>query len=668
MKLTTKSFAQPKKTIALVIGLICLSGTISIAGSKIPRNFSDGISSYFLAQNVNSPRYQFKVGQQYQYNINYKSHAKSDLSVLLTSTDKNSQPSQIPSSSLSNDFDVKVSSNLLITVLAKQKESHLIAYKFTDLVVEVSSKGQPVTQQSQLISKELSQEIVAVVDPTGYIKNVRFAPGIAEISQAFGRTILSNTQFITPKKNAVLKEWSQQEEDQNGTFLAHYTSGSLFNNNDVNLSFNKKKIKYFPRSNKPQSSGDFGASDIVIQPQGELTAKFNTVNGYLQELNGSETKKTIISNKEVGTDETEFYLKFQNIKNLSVEELQAVVAKVKPQMMSDAKVLSYQISEAELEAKTQKQELGNTTLESVLADLDKANILNDSRQNYTPLYLKIKALIYLKPETSKIFGDRLASAKFGGVSFQLLGSALSAAGHADAQASLLKAIISKSNDPKAVIALLPNLAAIENPTNQTIITMQDFIAIVKDPEIKTTSQLVLGAFANKLSLEQAKPIIDRFAKALQFTKSPEDQRRFLLALGNIGKPEILPVIEPFIQNSNPVLRAAATTALRKLPNVSVDEILLRQLAQDNDANVRLETVSIFGLRKITPVIYAAQKDAFIKDKSVRVRLTILDNLWKVRQDFPEVIQIVKNAAEKDIEKDVKEAASKLLTAGEQNIQ
>jgi hypothetical protein len=662
MKLTIKPFAQPKKTIALVVGLLCLSSSIGIASGKLPKDFGDNIAHTLLAQDVTAPRYQFKVGQQYQYNINYKSHAKSDLSVLFTNLDKNSPPSQNSPSSLSNDFDVKVSSNVLMTVLAKQKENYLIAYNFTNPTVGISSKGQYVAEQSQLISKDLNKEIVAVVDPNGHIKSVQFAPGIADISQVFGRTILSNTQFITPDKNTKIKEWTEQEEDQNGTFLARYTSSSMFENSDTNLSFHKKKIKYLPRSSKTQSNHNSGESDIVIQPQGELVGKFNTANGYLQELNGNETKKTIISNKEIGTDDTELHLKFQSTKNLSALELQDLQAKIRPQLTSTARVLSYQISEAELEAKTQKQELGSATLESILADLDKASESNNATQNHTPLYLKIKALIYLKPETSKIFGDRLASAKAGSLSFQLLGSALSAAGHADAQTSLLKAIIAKNHDSKVVIGLLPNLAAIENPTAQTISTLQSFIETTKDYEVKTMSQLVLGAFANKLSTEQAKPIIDRFAKALQLTKSPEEQRRFLLALGNAGKTGILPVIEPFIQSSNPILRAAATTALRKLPNASVDETLVRLLTQDSDDNVRLEAVSILGFRKMTLAAYTAQKESFVKDKSVKVRLTILDNLWKVRQDYPEVIQIVKTAAEKDVEKDIKEAASKLLAA------
>jgi hypothetical protein len=536
MKLTIKPLTNSRKTISLVVGFLCLSSSL-VASNKLPKNFNSDITRSFFAQDVIAPRYQFKVGQQYQYNINYKSHAKSDLSVLFANLDKNSQPSQNAPNSLSNDFAVKVTGNVSMTVLAKQKENYLISYGFANPTVVITSKGQYVAEQSEMISKDLNQEIVAVVDPNGHIKSVQFAPGVADISQAFGRTILSNTQFITPNKNTKVKEWTEQEEDQNGTLVARYTSGSMFETSDANLSFHKKKIKYLPRQSKPQSNHNSGDSDVTIQPQGELVGKFNTTNGYLQELNGNETKKTIINNKEIGTDDTELHLKFQSTKNLSVLELQDIQAKIRPQLTSDARALSYQISEAELEAKTQRQELGSTTIESILADLDKASESNNTTQNHTPLYLKIKALIYLKPETSKIFGDRLASAKAGSLSFQLLGSALSSAGHADAQTALLKAIISKDHDAKALIRLLPNLAAIENPTNQTINTLQNFIETAKDDEVKNMSQLVLGAFANKLSIEQAKPIIDRFAKALQITKSPEVQRRFLLALGNVGKEE-----------------------------------------------------------------------------------------------------------------------------------
>ncbi|OUC15909.1 MAG: hypothetical protein B0A82_04460, partial [Alkalinema sp. CACIAM 70d] len=273
---------------------------------------------------------------------------------------------------------------------------------------------------------------------------------------------------------------------------------------------------------------------------------------------------------------------------------------------------------------------------------------------------KIKALIYLQPKTSGIFGERLAHAKPDSLSFQLLGSALGAVGHASTQAALSKVILDRSTDSKVVIALIPTLSQVETAIPETIAVLERLTSADQDPEIVATAQLALGTVAAKLSSSQAQPIVNRFVKALQTTKLPEEQRHFLLVLGNLGTPDLLPAIEPFTQNRDPVLRSAAATALRSMPNASVDEILVRLLTKDSDDNVRLEAAVALGLREINLISFTAQKEGFAKDAAINVRLVMLNNLWQARQTYSEVIIIVKNAAANDRDKNVREAATKLL--------
>lgn len=662
MKLTINPFLQSRKILAIGLGILCLGSMFGIVvGGKQLEDFSTQIAHNLLIQAVPAPHYQFVVGQQYTYRLSYESHAKSDLRVLFADLDKHSQASRTAPSSLSNDFKVKVSSIVLITVLAKQGGEYLLTYRFSDPIVEIWSKGQLIRQESQLVAKDLNQEIVAAVDPKGQIVRVQFAPIVAEISQTFGRAILADMQFITPNQTAPLREWTQQEEDQNGKFLARYESASIFENwGSALASFRKTKLQYFPRPTEPQIRRNQAKSDVTIQPKGEWQGKFNIPKGQLQELTGKETQKIMIANKEVGTDETEVSLKLQSVTNLSANAMQILQTKIQPQLKSKAIPLSYQPSETETEARIHQQKLGNATLESVLADLDRAEATRNPQQDYTPLYLKIKALVYLQPKTSQVFGDRLTNAKLNSLSFQLLGSALGAVGHPSAQAALAKAIIDLSKDPKAVIILIPNLSGVENPTPETIAALDRLTATDQDPDIVATAELALGTVAAKLSTVQAKLIIDRFVQALRTLKLPEEKRHILLVLGNIGKPDLLSIIEPFTQNHDPVLRAAATTALRSMPNASVDEILVRLLTKDSDDNVRLEAAVALGSREINLISFTAQKQGFAKDTAVSVRLVTLNNLWQARQIYSEVVPIVKNAAANDRDKDVRDAATKLL--------
>ncbi len=647
-----------RKTLAIAASVLCLSSTFGIVmNGKQLEGLRTQIAHNLLTQAVTAPRYQFTIGQQYSYQLNYDSHAKSDLRVLFADLDKNPQASRNTPSSLVSDLKVKINSEILITVLSKQGNNYLLSYRFNNPTVKILSKEQLITQQSQLVTEDLKQGILATVDPQGRILTVQFAPKTAEISQAFARSVLADMQFVTPNQIDRLREWTQQEEDQNGKFLAHYEAASLFENRGLVLSFRKAKVQYFPRPSATQPHQGNPKADLKIQPQGEWQGKFDIAKGQLQELIGQETQKIIIANKEVGTDETKMSLKLQSVSLLLT--IQSLQTKLQPQLKEPSIPLSYEPSEAEADVSIQKRTLGTATLESVLAELDRAEATSNPQKDYTPLYLKIKALISLQPSTSEIFGNRLANAKPDSLSFQLIGGALSAAGHPSAQAALSKAILDRK-DPKAIIALLPNLSGVEIPTLDTIAALERLTSTDQEPDIVATAQLALGTVAAKSSVSQAKPIIDRFVKALQTTKLPEEQRHLLLVLGNVGTPDLLATIEPFTQNRDPILRAAATIALRSVPNAHVDEILVRMLAQDPDDNVRLEISVALGSRDMSLVNFKAQREAFANDKAVKVRLVTLTNLWQARQTYPDVIQIVKNAAETDSNQDVKETAKKLL--------
>jgi hypothetical protein len=64
---------------------------------------------------------------------------------------------------------------------------------------------------------------------------------------------------------------------------------------------------------------------------------------------------------------------------------------------------------------------------------------------------------------------------------------------------------------------------------------------------------------------------------------------------------------------------------------------------------------------MTAATFAAQKQAFLKDKSDNVRLAALRNLWQAHQAFPEVRRLVKQAALKDPSKEVRKAAAEIVS-------
>jgi hypothetical protein len=650
------SFHSSRRTLAIA-AVLCVGSTFGIlsSGSQLS-TIKTQIAHQLLTQEIAAPQYQFTIGQQSSYQLHYESRAKSDLRVLFGDAGETPQANQNAPSSLVSDLNVKVDSEVVVTILAKQGDNYLLSYRFNHPTVQILSKEQLIKQQSQLVTADLKQALIATVDSHGRIVAVQFAPNTAEISQSFARSILADMQFITPNKGDRLREWTQPEEDQNGKFLAHYQTASVFENRGSLLSFRKTKVQFFPRPHPTQPGQDKPQSELTIQPQGEWQGKFDPAIGQLQELSGEEIQKFIIANKEVGTDATKMSLKLQNVETLP--NVQSLTASLHAQLTAAPIPLSYQPSEAEADAKVQQRTLGTSTLDSILADLDRAAATHNSHQDYTPLYLKIKALISLQPGTSSTFGDRLSNAKPDDLAFQLIASALGAAGHPAAQSALAQVIL-RATDPRVALALIPNLSAVEHPTSETIAALNQ-LASSLDPEISTTAQLALGTVAAKSNPAQAKPIVDRFVQALQTTKQPGEQRHLLLVLGNVGTADLLPRLEPFVQSPDAALRSAATSALRNIAHPRVEQILIQILEQDTDENVRLEAAVALSLREMTLANFNAQTAAFTKDRSTKVRLAVLNTLWQVRQAHPEVVSIVKNAAEKDSNQDVREAALGLL--------
>jgi hypothetical protein len=147
---------------------------------------------------------------------------------------------------------------------------------------------------------------------------------------------------------------------------------------------------------------------------------------------------------------------------------------------------------------------------------------------------------------------------------------------------------------------------------------------------------------------------------VEAAKSESETRLFLLVLGNAGSVQALPVIKRHLSDHSPALRAAAVTALRFVDSRDTEDLSVSALSSDPDAEVRAKAVFSLSYRQMNPTTFGAQKKAFETDQDLGVRLSLLENLWKSRQAFSEVVEIVKRAAENDASKEVRQAAGRLL--------
>ena len=263
-------------------------------------------------------------------------------------------------------------------------------------------------------------------------------------------------------------------------------------------------------------------------------------------------------------------------------------------------------------------------------------------------------------------GKLLVTADAQSLTMQILSGALSAVGNSQAQTALANTIKTRSQDWDALYVLIPSLGSVNNPNNEAEDILNKLAFNSQDKRIASTAQLALGTVAYNLtqtSPNRTNKIVKQFVQKLSREKSEEKIIQYLLVLGNTGSANAFDTIVSFTKADSAKIRSAATSALRLIDNKQVDDVITKILTKDADDSVRLEAATILGYREINPETFKIQKQSFTSEKSVTVRLALLRNLWQVREQFPEVDKLVKQAAKNDASAEVKEAAASIIEKG-----
>ncbi|MCU1264528.1 MAG: hypothetical protein JWM21_846 [Acidobacteria bacterium] len=476
------------------------------------------------------------------------------------------------------------------------------------------------------------------------------------------------TQFVNPPTGSSdSREWDTQEADPGGQYLARYEAvpgPSNIAGNDaarVQETFSKTKLRYILPRSDPAS--DENATALEIRPKGRLVAQVDIQRRHLVSLNGAESQTILLEGKAIGAAESSIQVEELRQESLSPEELALLREEsLARERVAVAVPLFDTRSKDADEDSIERTELGDATLEGLLSDLAKMET-STAETNETALYLKFKALIDVHPESSASLGKILATADPKSTTMRILAGALGAVGHAEATEALVTAIQERTEDWPALALLIPTLGQSHSPSEAAEALLCDLAFFAHNPDIASTAQLGLGSMARQLAQsapERATRIVDIFIKAIESSPSTGAIRLMILALGNAGSGESLPIIIRFINDPSSELRAAALDGLRWIDNEQADALLINALTSDQNPLVRQEAAIALGFRKIGDASFKAQKGVFLKERDAKVRLAVLSNLWRANNAFPEVRRIVKKAARRDGSKEVRKAAAEII--------
>jgi Lipoprotein amino terminal region len=205
--------------------------------------------------------------------------------------------------------------------------------------------------------------------------------------------------------------------------------------------------------------------------------------------------------------------------------------------------------------------LGSETESSLFALLDSSFPDDKTQLNYL---LKLQAFFYLHPEHALPAVQGLVGETASGRRFMRLTSALAAIGTPTAQRALLSLLAVRHTDLPAALWLLGVLSSLATPLSETVQALEQ-LSNQASGDLAAGALLALGALASALTGESQSALVQRLEARLSHATTEPDKRLLLLALGNAGAPRSLAIITRFTKDDSPVLRAAATRALRHLP-------------------------------------------------------------------------------------------------------
>jgi len=607
--------------------------------------------------------YRFAVGERLSYSLAYDSTSASDFGAVLARV--GAQTSTGPSP-MKQSFVTTVRATMTITVLGDDRDGVDAAVRFAETTVALRVNGLNAESDAARIAADLQKPVFARISRRGRVLSVLGDPAAGTTSRGYISSLLAFVQIVFPDDwSPSSGEWTVEEDWPNGVAIAHYRrsgSGQAPKAADSPITLVKSKERYLPALKTAFSKTREIAR--LVAPGGEVRAAFDAAKGRLVSLDGAETEDFSVNGQPVGSARNEIHLAYRGADRPGAGEIAALADAERAMEAVAAPVpLTTDVTREALEAASYEQDLGEATLQSLLADLKTVEETGGPRFDTTPLYLKFRALIFLHPESCAALGDVLSRALTDGPTMKVLTTALNAIGHPEAQSALADAALKRASDEKALFKLLFALSTVERPTPESEQALRTLMEKTPDPNVVIMARLALGSMARRLAAtapERAAAIVEQLCGGLAGAPTAAARKSYLLALGNAGSAAALPAVRPFLEDASPDLRAAAVRSLRFVTTTEAENIILRALSSDPEAEVRAQAVEALADKDMTPAAFAVEKTSVLNDASVRVRLALVRSLWKVRDQFPEVRSLVEEVARNDPSKDVREAAAAQL--------
>lgn len=511
-------------------------------------------------------------GETHVYSLDYTSDgALTDPSFGLRASGSAPEPEQ--------RVHAAVRGALTTTCVARTTEEHTVAMTF-----DVPEGALALPDGTEQRAAELLGGTTFVTrDARGHTKAIRFPAEMPEAGRNVVRDMLTLGQITLPASPA--PTWSAEEIETSGPFEADYAVRAI-GSDQVTLAKTRRGRpphgQLRTEALRPHAEIDGDSAGGTIHIHHVLGA-----DDFLWGLDVTVPVALKVGSRTVGRTRGHLAVSHRAQSQADADALSLMLAERAKGAQSD---LAASDVDARLERRMQEDELGTDTWKTLSGRLDA------SAADRTKVYLKLKALFLLHPETcSKAGLELVATEDTHSTRFHLLAGALTAAGTKEAQQALVAAVRGSAGKLAHERALVGSLGMLKAPTKETIAelrTLRDSHAV---EEVRGSARLALGSLA-KADPAQARQIVDSEIAAYRAANNGDDRALSLLALGNTGADDLLAIAREAFQDPDPHVRAAAASSLRFVTAGDAEDLLVSIAQKDSAATVRAEALHALGYR------------------------------------------------------------------------
>lgn len=553
------------------------------------------LCNYARAQNVRAP---------YIYAFNMESKSINNLAILLTE-EKQKEPMK------SKEIVFHFKGTLEICFIRKEQQGKLYCAKILPTIFSINEGDNTATYQPD--TSLLSQPFYFLID-NGTVRKLFLLKKTPEPVTNTIKSLFSLMQYSVPRDTVT--GWTIMQDDPNGHCVTRY---SLISKTNFTDSILKVKTEYIAFKNETNSS----RLKTTYLPYGSAAIRLDKKTFLPISINSNEKIVTKLTYKTIGVLETTFQLQRMGSKQLQSinTQLDTKGFNLNTLLYSTVPIYTF-VNSQQFNILVRRNLLGNDNAETILAKLTRPFREEDADS----LYLKIRSLATVYPETAKRLAAILDTLRENTTSYKVVSRGLLEAENKESVNALALLIWKHRNNWNYSKAIISHLGLSLVITDTLTYLYKKLARLDKMSPISKTAQMALGTMVDNLSMRDSlssarlwKWLAKETAKMGSDQKSTKQK---LFIWGNTNRRPALDSVIPYLHSNDEEIRRVATLTTGQFSFSEKVPLLLEVLRTDT-----LQSIKQIATEGITAMI--SKKDEiekvmlllqFEKDSSIKKSL------------------------------------------------